>query len=99
MDNQNTNINQVQNLIRDEESIDQLFEQINKDISKALLEIKEDNKETINNNYIDKNIFSNKVEIKKNDLNKNNIINMNTFNNYKYIRNNILSKNFLIHTS
>ena len=88
MNTQNSNNSQVRKLILEEELLDQSFEQINNDISKALLEMKEDNKETINNNYIDKNIFSNKVEIKKNDLNKNNIIKTNMFNNYNDYRSN-----------
>ena len=81
MDNQNSNISQVQNLIQDEESTDQLFEQINKDISKALLEIKEENKkqDKIENNINDENIFTNS-EIRNKDYNENNIITPNIFN-------------------
>ena len=88
MDNQNTNISQVPNLIQDEESIDQLFEQINKDISKALLEIKEENKEQVKSeNNINENIFTSK-EKQNRDYNENNIITPNIFNNFNGYKSN-----------
>ena len=91
MNTQNSDISEVQKLIQDEELIDQSFEQINKEISKALLEMKEENqKEIKKEKNFDENIFSNKPEIIHNDdhYNKNNIITRNIFDHLNSCKNN-----------
>ena len=83
MNNQNTNITQVKKLILDEELVDQSFEQINDDISKVLLEMKEENQESdINESFISEKSFSFIPKIKNNEQNENNIINQNIFNHF-----------------
>ena len=89
MNKENSNISQVQKLIQDEELLDQTFEQINKDISKALLEMKEENQESKKNEkFFSENIFSNELGINNKDYNENNILNQNIFNHFDDYKNN-----------
>ena len=89
MNKENSNISQVQKLIQDEELLDQTFEQINKDISKALLEMKKENQESKKNEkFFSENIFSNELGINNKDYNENNILNQNIFNHFNDYKNN-----------
>ena len=83
MNTQNFNVNQVQTSLREEDMIDQSFVQINQEISKALLEMKEDEKVSFKNRCdMNENILANKSEIKNEDSNQNNTIFPNLFNNF-----------------
>ena len=92
MISQNSNFGQVQNFMGEEDMIDQSFDQINQEISKALLEMKEEEKDPFKNESIlNDNILANKPEIKNKVENQNNICFPNLFNNYNDYKSNYIN--------
>ena len=98
MISQNSNFGQVQNFMGEEDMIDQSFDQINQEISKALLEMKEEEKDPFKNESIlNDNILANKPEIKNKVENQNNICFPNLFNNYNEIYPTLENKKGILH--